>query len=53
MLQNIKSLYILKMIFSYINEKRKLNLIKYNKNLQNVNNISIIKFILELIIKIK
>jgi len=34
-LENLKSKYILKIIFSYSNEKRKLKLIKYNKNLQN------------------
>ena len=41
MFENIKSSYILKIIFSFINEKRKADLIKYNKFLQNENNINI------------
>ena len=40
-LENVKSKYILKIIFSYSNEKRKLKLIKYNKNLQNKMDIEI------------
>ena len=44
MLDNIKSLYLLKLIFSYKNEKAKLNLIKYNKDLQNKLDISIINY---------
>jgi len=31
-------------IFSYINEKRKLNLIKYNNNLQKANDINILNY---------
>ena len=34
-IRNSKSEYILKNIFSYINQKEKLKLIKYNKILQN------------------
>ena len=34
MLRKIRSKYITKNIFSYINEKTKLNLIKFNKKLQ-------------------
>ena len=41
MLKNIKSQYILSFIFSYTNEKIKLNLLKYNKTLQNKLNINI------------
>ena len=41
MLKNIKSSYILKIIFSKTNEKVKLNLLKYNKILQNKLNINI------------
>jgi len=33
-IKNIKSLYILKYIFSYVYEKKKLNLIINNKNIQ-------------------
>ena len=35
MLENIKSFFITKILFSYINDKHKLDLIKYNKKLQN------------------
>ena len=42
MLEKIKSLYNLKLIFSYIDEERKLILIKVNKNLQTKININII-----------
>ena len=35
-LENIKSSYILKDIFSYLNKKQKLNLIIYNKQLQKI-----------------
>jgi len=37
----IKSQFILKLIFSYLNEKNLLKLIKYNKVLQNILNIGI------------
>ena len=35
MLENIKSHYTIKIIFSIIDEKIKLGLVKYNKRLQN------------------
>ena len=41
MLKNVKSFYFLKIIFSCIDEKQKLELIKYNKILQKYFNISI------------
>ena len=44
MLKNIKSFYILKIIFSFTNEKQKLDLIKYNKSLQEHLNISLINY---------
>ncbi len=44
MWKNIKSLYTLKMIFSYVNEKRKLNLIQYNNNLKNANDVNIFNY---------
>ena len=44
MLDNIKSFYFIKIIFSFVNEKEKLKIIKYNKNLQNKINISIINY---------
>ena len=41
MLKNIKSSYFVKILFSYIDEKRKLKLVKYRKSLQKIINISI------------
>ncbi len=35
-LRDIKSIYIIKGIFSYINYKQKLDLISYNKQLQKI-----------------
>ena len=35
MLENIKSFYFYKIIFSFINEKKKLKIAKYNKKIQN------------------
>ena len=44
MLKNIKLLYIIKTIFSYIDEERKLKIIKYNKNFQNKINIRLLNY---------
>ena len=41
---NIKSSYNLKNLFSFLDEKTKLKLIKYNKNLQKKLNISLINY---------
>jgi len=41
MLENIKSIYFIQRIFSYIEEKQKLKVIKRNKHLQKNLNISI------------
>jgi len=41
LLGDIKSEYIQKGIFSYLNEKRKLKMIMYNKKLQNIFGINI------------
>ena len=35
MLKNVKSIYFSKIIFSYINDKKILEIVKYNKQLQN------------------
>ena len=43
-LGNVKSTYILKKIFSHLDEKIKLKLIKYNKTLQNKINIRLINY---------
>ena len=42
--ENIKSKYILKFIYSYLNEKTKLEIIKYNKTIQNIINIKLTNY---------
>ena len=44
MLENIKSVFILEIIFSPINDKIKLKLVKYNKSLQQKINISFMNY---------
>ena len=44
MLENIKSTKISKIIFIMIEEKRKLNIIRYNKNLQEKMNKSLLNY---------
>ena len=44
MLQKIKSKYILKNFFTFVDEKNKLDIIKYNKNMQNILDISLINY---------
>ena len=44
MLKNTKSIYILKKFFALVDEKTKLNLIKYNRNMQNILDISLINY---------
>ena len=44
MLDNIKSKYILKIVLSNVSEKKKLDLIKYNKNLQTKLNIKLLYY---------
>ena len=44
MLKNVKSSYFITLIFSYIEEGKKLKLIKYNQNLQKNININIINY---------
>ena len=46
MLKNVKSEYILKIFFSYVDEKQKLKIVKYNKSLQKDIDISLINYIL-------
>jgi len=41
MLESIKSSYFTKIVFSYVDEKQKLKLVKYNKSLQKKIDISI------------
>ena len=44
MLENIKSKYILKNLFFYISEKKKLTLLRYNKNIQTKLNIHLFNY---------
>ena len=44
MLKKIKSVYFIRLIFSYVDERQKLKIIKYNKNLQKNINIKIINY---------
>ena len=44
MLKNVKASYFLRVLFSYMDEKQKLELIKYNKSLQENINISLINY---------
>ena len=44
MLKNTKTLYFLRIIFSFIDESKKLKLIKYNKSLQENLNIGFINY---------
>ena len=44
MLKNIKSIYFIRILFSHINEKQKLKVVKYNKNFKKYIDISIIYY---------
>ena len=44
MLENIKASYFLRVLFSFIDEKQKLKLIKYKKSLQEIMNISLVNY---------
>ena len=44
MLKNVKSIYFIRMLFTYFPEKKKLELVKHNKNLQNLLNINFINY---------
>ena len=44
MLKNTKSIFILKKFFAFVDEKNKLDIIKYNKNMQNILDISLINY---------
>jgi len=45
MLKNVKSYYIIEIFFTYLEEKQNLKLVKNNKNLQNILNITINNYI--------
>ena len=44
MLEDIKSQYLIQNIFSFVNQTRIFELVKYNKNLQNNFNINLIDY---------
>ncbi len=44
MLTNVKSIFFIKYLFSFVDEARTLEIIKYNKSLQNILNINIINY---------
>ena len=44
MLENIKSIYFSINVFTYIDKKRKLKLVIYNKKLRNILNIGLINY---------
>ena len=44
MVDNIKSIFFLKIIFDFTEERKKLEMVKYNKNLQNKININILNY---------
>ena len=44
MVDNIKSIFFLKIIFDFTEERKKLKMVKYNKNLQNKININILNY---------
>ena len=44
MLQNIKSSYFIKLIYTFLDEAQKLKLVKYNKSMQKNLNINIINY---------
>ena len=44
MLENSKSIYFIKKLFTFVDEKTKLDIIKYNKNMQNIMDIDLINY---------
>ena len=46
MVENVKSLYFIKIVFSHIDEKKKLKIIKYNKQIQNKIDITLLNYII-------
>ena len=44
MLKNVKASYFLRILFSIINEKQKLELIKHNKIQQEIINVTLINY---------
>ena len=46
MLDNIKSSFFKRLIFSFIDDEKKLRIIKYNKNILNILNINVMDYII-------
>ena len=44
MLKKSKSIYFIKRLFTFVDEKNKLDIIKYNKNMQNILDICLINY---------
>ena len=44
MLENVKSVYFLKIIFSFVEDRQKLKIIKYNKSVQNKIDINLVNY---------
>ena len=44
MLENSKPIYFIKKLFTFVDEKTKLDIIKYNKNMQNIMDINLINY---------
>ena len=44
MLENIKSYYLIKLVYTFVEESQKLKLVRYNKNIQKKLDISIINY---------
>ena len=44
MLKKSKSIYFIKKLFTFVDEKTKLDIIKYNKNMQNIMDINLINY---------
>ena len=44
MLRKTKSIYFIKRLFTLVDEKNKLNIIKYNKNMQNIMDINLTNY---------
>ena len=43
-MENIKSTFFIRLLFSYVEEKIKMKIAKYNKNLQNRMNLNLINY---------
>jgi len=44
MLENVKSSYFIKIIFSFVDERKKLMIVKYNKSFQKALNVNLINY---------